>query len=213
MYQVLRLLPELENFPTAPSTANQQSPASPKLKVVLEAIKQRKKEESTNQEIQEALDQAQGLARAQSALNSALRHPDSGSSKGSGSESPVRTSTGNRRRGRSKRFTITGVPQGKLHRRSHKQMAENENRLSEEARRLAEKLQRLAGENSRLGHNAGNNASQAASNDGFGWPGDGARESRSGGPAGSGRRGGSARGDRPTRTIPEEPTGAQRYCE
>ena len=88
MYQVLRLVPELENFPTSPSLANQPAPASPKLKVVLEAIQQRQKEDSTNQEIQEALDKAKELAKAQSALNSALRHPGSDSSKASGSESP-----------------------------------------------------------------------------------------------------------------------------
>jgi hypothetical protein len=164
MYQVLRLLPELENFPTAPSTANQQSPASPKLKVVLEAIKQRKKEDVTNQEIHEALDQAKDLARAQSALNSVLRHPESGSSKASGSES----------RSPSARQPETGGAEGQSDSQSPaasqeasspsaKEMAENQNRLSEEARRLAEKLQRMAGRNSRLGHNAGNDASQAAS--------------------------------------------------
>ena len=160
MYQVLRLVPELENFPTAPSMANQQSPASPKLKVVLEAIKQRKKEDVTNQEIQEALDKAEDLARAQSALNSAMRHPDSDSSKASGSES--------RSRGTRPPETTQGDSQSPAASQeasspSAKEMAENQNRLSEEARRLAEKLQRMAGRNSRLGHNAGNDASQAAS--------------------------------------------------
>src|ERR1035438_990579 len=156
----MRLVPELENFPTAPSMANQQSPASPKLKVVLEAIKQRKKEDVTNQEIQEALDKAEDLARAQSALNSAMRHPDRDSSKASGSES--------RSRGTRPPETTQGDSQSPAASQeasspSAKEMAENQNRLSEEARRLAEKLQRMAGRNSRLGHNAGNDASQAAS--------------------------------------------------
>ena len=163
MYQVLRLLPELENLPTAPRMANQQPPASPKLKVVLEAIKQRKKEDSTNQEIQEALDQAKDLARAQSALNSALRHPDSNSSKASGSESRS-PGTGQPETGGAEGQSDSQSPASQeASSPSAKEMAEKQNGLSEEARRLAEKLQRMAGRNSRLGHNAGNDASQAAS--------------------------------------------------
>ena len=160
MYQVLRLLPELENLPTAPRMANQQPPASPKLKVVLEAIKQRKKEDSTNQEIQEALDQAKDLARAQSALNSALRLPDSDSSKASGSES---RSPGTRQPETTQGDSQSPTASQEAPSPSAKEMAENQNRLSEEARRLAEKLRRMASRNSRLGHNAGNDASQAAS--------------------------------------------------
>jgi hypothetical protein len=163
MYQVLRLLPELENFPTAPSMANQPSPASPKLKVVLEAIKQRKKEDVTNQEIQEALDQAKDLARAQSALNSALRHPDSDSSKAFGSESRSSSSGQQANSGGEGQSDSQSPASQEASSPNAKEMAEKENRLSEEARRLAEKLQRMAGRNSRLGHNAGNNASQAAS--------------------------------------------------
>ena len=91
LYQVLKLLPELENLPTQPRMANQQPPASPKLSVVLEAIKQRKKGESNNQEVAEALNQARDLARAQSALNSAVRQSGSDGSKPPDNES---TSTG-----------------------------------------------------------------------------------------------------------------------
>lgn len=164
LYQVLRMLPELENFPTAPTMANQQPPASPKLKVVLEAIKQSKKEDVTNKEIQEALDKAKDLARAQSALNSALQRPDNGNSKAAGSESRS-PGTGKPEAGGAEGQSDSQSPAAspEAPSPSAKEMAENENRLSEEARRLAEKLGRMASRNSRLGHNAGNDASQAAS--------------------------------------------------
>ncbi len=164
LYQVLKLLPELENLPTQPPMAGQQPPANPKLRVVLEAIKQRKKEESNNQEIQEALNQARELARSQSALNSEMRHPGNNNSNGSAEDATAPGSNrGDQREpndasdhGASPRPDASAAPDAQ-------QLAERENRLSEEAGHLAEMLQRLAGNNSRLGHNAGNNATRAAS--------------------------------------------------
>jgi len=183
LYQVLKLLPELENLPTQPRMANQQPPASPKLSVVLEAIKQRKKGESNNQEVEEALKEAQDLARAQSAFNSAMRSQpggdspkasdkdstqsasNSGMSSQAGGDSPNASDKESKSNGnaanpgesQSSEAAQAGPAQ------SPQQLAENEMRLSAEAGQLAEKLRRLAGKNSRLGHNAGNNANRAAS--------------------------------------------------
>ena len=82
LYQVVKLMPELQNMPTKPM-ANQKPP-DPKVQVVLEAIKQKKKEQPDNKEIQDALNQAKDLARAQAGLNSAMRHPALGGGKGQG---------------------------------------------------------------------------------------------------------------------------------
>ena len=163
LYQVLKLLPELENLPTAPKMADQKPPASPKLKVVLEAIKQRKKDEANKQEVQEALNRAEDLVRAQSALNSAMRHPGNNPSNGqapTGAPSPGKSEPE-----KPADETDPQKPDAADANSSPKapQMAEEEKRLSEEATRLAEMLGRVAGKNSRLGHQAGNNASRAAS--------------------------------------------------
>jgi hypothetical protein len=163
LYQVLKLLPELENLPTTPNMAHQQSPTNSQLQVVLEAIKQRKKEEANNQEVQEALKQAQDLARAQSALNSAMRHPGNGDSKSSNgqSSSPGDNPGGDQKDSQQATQQANAPNPGGAS--SPQQMAAEEKRLSEQAGHLAEMLGRLASKNSRLGHNAGNNASRAAS--------------------------------------------------
>ena len=70
LYQVVKLMPELQNMPTTPMT--NQPPPSPKVQVVLDAIKQKKKEQPDNQQVEEALKQAQDLARAQAGLNKAM---------------------------------------------------------------------------------------------------------------------------------------------
>ncbi len=157
LYQVLRLMPELENLPTQPRMANQQPPPSPKLSVVLEAIKQRKKDESNNQEVQEALNQARDLARAQSAFNSAIRHPGNSDPKASDNESSSANQGQNPGEPQKTDATAAGSTPGP------QELAANELRLSEEAGALAEKLRRLARNHSRLGHNAGSNAGRAAS--------------------------------------------------
>ena len=74
LYQVLKQLPELQEMPTEPKPP---SPPSDKLAVVLEAIKQKKPQQPQNPEekaIEDALNQAQTLARSQSELNAALRN-------------------------------------------------------------------------------------------------------------------------------------------
>jgi hypothetical protein len=92
MYQVLKLLPEMQNFPTSPETAN-QPPPDPKVQVVLEAIKQKKKEPADNQELQAALDQAKELLRSQSGLNSAIRKSEEAVGADSNSNSKASQST------------------------------------------------------------------------------------------------------------------------
>ena len=57
-YQILKLVPELENLPTAPKLAQPQQEKkeqSEMLSVVLQAIKQKKKEQPDNKEIEDAL--------------------------------------------------------------------------------------------------------------------------------------------------------------
>jgi hypothetical protein len=71
LYQVVKLMPELGDLPVAPPTA-QKPPPNPKVQVVLDAIKQKKKEQPDNKELQDALEQARDLARAQSGLNNAM---------------------------------------------------------------------------------------------------------------------------------------------
>jgi hypothetical protein len=82
LYQVVKLMPELENMPTTPPVAGQKPPSSPKVQVVLQAIKQKKKENPDNKDIEDALNQAKDLARAQSDLNNAMRHPGMSGGKG-----------------------------------------------------------------------------------------------------------------------------------
>lgn len=82
LYQVIRQMPELENLPTMPQMADQKPPPSEKVKVVLEAIKQKKKEQPDDKNIEAALDEAKNLARSQSGINSALRN--AGESEGKG---------------------------------------------------------------------------------------------------------------------------------
>jgi hypothetical protein len=82
LYQVVKLMPDLGNLPVAAPPTAQKPPASPKVQVVLDAIKQKKKEQPDNKEIEDALEQAKDLARAQAGLNTAMR--DAGDSDGKG---------------------------------------------------------------------------------------------------------------------------------
>jgi hypothetical protein len=85
LYQVVKLMPELGNMPTTqPPTA--QKPPSPKVQVVLEAIKQKKKEQPDTKELQDALDQAKDLARAQSGLNNEMRNANESNGKDQGQQ-------------------------------------------------------------------------------------------------------------------------------
>ena len=82
LYQVLKMMPDLGDLPvTTPPTA-QKPPANPKVQVVLDAIKQKKKEQPNNKDVQDALEQAKALAQAQASLNNAMRQSGDPSEKG-----------------------------------------------------------------------------------------------------------------------------------
>jgi hypothetical protein len=74
LYQVIKQMPQLEDLPTQPKPREQKLSPTNQLAVVLEAIKEKKKEPSDEQPIQDALQQAQQLALAQAAVNQAMRH-------------------------------------------------------------------------------------------------------------------------------------------
>lgn len=73
LYQVVKLMPELGNLPTSTNAVAQKPPPDPKVKVVLEAIKQLKKEQPDKKELEDALEAARNLTQAQAGLNNAMR--------------------------------------------------------------------------------------------------------------------------------------------
>jgi len=155
--------------------AGQKPPANPKVQVVLQAIKQKKKENPDNKEIEDALNQARDLARAQSGLNSAMRHPGLSGGKGQGQQA---SNQGNSKSSsQSNQAQGQGAGQGENNGQgqndsssetqpspadSPAQIADKEDQLSKEAAALADRLQRLASNDKRLGHNVGNGAGRAA---------------------------------------------------
>ncbi len=179
LYQVVKLLPELGNLPTTP-TAGQKPPPSPKMQVVLEAIKQKNKEQPDNKEIEDALNQAKDLARAQSGLNIAMRHPGQpGDGRGQAGASPANSDSKPQPSKSQAKGSGQGQGQGQEQGngdepsdstadaqaqapQSPAQIAQKEDELSKEAAALAERLQRMAGKDKRLGHNPGSGAGRAA---------------------------------------------------
>ena len=174
LYQVVKLMPELENLPTAPPP-DQKPPPSPKVQVVLEAIKQKQKEQPDNKAIEDALAQAKDLARAQAGLNTAMRHP--GQSGGAGQGQPMTGQANSKSPSQPNQSQGKGAGQGEGNGEGQNdatadnqtqppeaptQIAEKEDQLSKEAAALAERLQRLTGNDKRLGHNPGNGAARAA---------------------------------------------------
>lgn len=179
LYQVVKLMPELENMPTKPTA--DQKPPSPKVQVVLQAIKQKKKENPDNKEIEDALKQAQDLARAQAGLNSAMRHPglsggkgqgqqasNQGDSKSPGQPAPSQAKASGQGKGSGQGENNADTPNDSgddaqaQQPGSPAQIADKEDQLSKEAMALAEKLQRIAGKDKRVGHNLGTGANRAA---------------------------------------------------
>ncbi|HTG44671.1 MAG TPA: hypothetical protein VK633_09080, partial [Verrucomicrobiae bacterium] len=82
LYQVLKLMPELKDLPTAPPKKQPKEKQPPTLNVVLDAIKKKKKEEPDKKEIAEALEEAERLRDEQSALSIGSQNSGEGSGQG-----------------------------------------------------------------------------------------------------------------------------------
>jgi hypothetical protein len=103
-YQIIKLMPELENLPTQPPQGGGENQPrqeqSPKIKVVLEAIKKKKEQQQDNQEIAELLEQIRQMSQAQASLNQACKNPASnpsdqaGAALAQGKEKPNEKPTG-----------------------------------------------------------------------------------------------------------------------
>jgi hypothetical protein len=85
LYQAIKHMPELKDMPTQPPPAAQPPSQNQQLAVVLEAIKEKKKQPAETNRVEDALQQAQRLAQAQAELNAALRQMASASDKGKAS--------------------------------------------------------------------------------------------------------------------------------
>ena len=129
-YQVIKLLPELEDLPTTPPPALAHSSSqSPKLNVVLEEIKKRKKNQPDNRELAELLRQLQRLTQSQTALAQGAQ------------------SLWNSQQANSVQAGSAESPNQDL-----KPFAEQQDAFNRDAQALQEKLAKLAGHDHRLGH-------------------------------------------------------------
>jgi hypothetical protein len=82
-YQVLKLMPKLEDLPTTPKTEKQKPATNEMVAVVLEAIKKKKEQQQPDeQEIAQALEEAKELRDAQANMNSALQTPGQAAGQG-----------------------------------------------------------------------------------------------------------------------------------
>jgi hypothetical protein len=101
LYQVIRLMPELQDLPIVPPTPPEKKPEEekkdeekkeeekPPLMVVLEEIKKQKEEQPENQEIAEALEEAKRLQDEQAALNIGIQNPAQGTPSGAPLETQI----------------------------------------------------------------------------------------------------------------------------
>ncbi|MBI5388371.1 MAG: hypothetical protein HZA90_27210 [Verrucomicrobia bacterium] len=179
-YQVLKLMPELENLPTAPQQAQQQQPQDPKLKVVLEAIKKQKKEQTDDREIAEALQEARRLQQSQSGLaqtgqsasqvtrpeGDAKQNNSDKSQSQQGNEQPNQAAasagSGSKGEGQQEGKSPEGQGQSQQEQALAEQLAKQQEQIGKEAAELAEKLERLAGKDTRVGQNVPKTMSNAA---------------------------------------------------
>ena len=182
LYQVVKLMPDLGNLPVAPPPTAQKPP-NPKVQVVLDAIKQKKKEQPDNKEIQDALQQAKDLARAQAGLNTAMRDAGDADGKGEGKKPRAKGQGQGQGQGEGQgQGQGEGQPKGdqvadKKDNQDPKEpgtdsqppkdespteIAQKEDQLSKEAAALADRLKRLGNQDKRVGHNVGNAATRAA---------------------------------------------------
>lgn len=83
LYRVLKKMPELGKLPTQPPLAQKRddAPASPAVKVVLDAIKKKKPQDPADKELAEMLEEAKELQERQDQLAAQLQGPDRNASK------------------------------------------------------------------------------------------------------------------------------------
>src|SRR5205085_3135089 len=72
LYQILKLLPKLGNFPTQPPPPTEQEKQEPAVSVALQAIKKQKPEAASNEELAAALEEAKQLSHSQADLLPAM---------------------------------------------------------------------------------------------------------------------------------------------
>ena len=192
LYQVVGLMPELQNLPTIPQPS-QASNAPPALQVVLQAIQKQKKEAPNREELARLLEQVQQMSRQQAAINAASRSSGESQGKGAGSGKgegegqsgkqgqakngkAEKGKTGQGKKGPGKggqgkqgegqegvAQDGKGDPDSKpAAPKDLPALAPKQEQMSAEARALAERIQRLAGKGSRLGHGAGQRVGEAA---------------------------------------------------
>ncbi|HWI59282.1 MAG TPA: hypothetical protein VNZ22_18790, partial [Bacillota bacterium] len=190
LYQVLQRLPELANMPTEPPPqSDEQMEASQMVKVVLEAIQKQKKEQPSNEEMVQALEEAKKLSRSQAGLNQAMERPgqsqegqtkdgenNANSNAKNGKQSQVAQAAdkpGENGNGREKPGDKPGENGARQDQNGDQpgqnggsqdleKLAELEQQLSEQAARLAEQLEQMAEKDGRLSQGAGQKMSQAA---------------------------------------------------
>jgi hypothetical protein len=158
-YQVIKLMPQLENLPTDPSLGGGLSGGggqnqSPVLRVVLEAIKKQKQEQPDNRELTQMLRQVQQLSRNQANLAQSCQ--SLGASSGS-TLAQSRPSGESPSAGRSEAEAAEPKPSAEA-----AALAERQGQLSQEAAALAARLAQLAGRDQRLGHNVPKSMASAA---------------------------------------------------
>jgi len=145
-YQILKLLPELEDLPTEPPPAGGGGgPQSPMIQVVLEAIKKQQQNNPDNKQIAELVERLQQLQRSQSALNQACRNPSTNPNGSSTAQKTGESSQSSQ--------TPTEKAQANQPTSGDEELAQQQDQLSKEAAALAERLAKLAGKDVRLGHN------------------------------------------------------------
>jgi hypothetical protein len=167
LYQVIKLKPELENLPTQPPPESQEKPPTNEVvNVVLEAIKKQAKEQPSNEEIAQALEEAKRLSQSQAGVNQAIERPGQSNSnanaevKANGQEkSPAGGQGAGEKESESKKGQAGANGAASAEAQA---LAQMEEQLSREAAALAETLAKLEGKDARLGHNAGQSMGQAA---------------------------------------------------
>jgi hypothetical protein len=167
LYQVIKLKPELENLPTQPPPESEQNPPTNEVvNVVLEAIKKQAKEQPSNEEIAQALEEAKRLSQSQAGVNQAVERPGQSNAeanaeaKANGQEKSSADKAGaGEKESESKKGQAGANGQANADAQA---LAQMEEQLSREAAALAEKLAKLEGKDARLGHNAGQSMGQAA---------------------------------------------------